>query len=326
NKALKGSNFKHQWTELLDAVCKSNTDNGRWISEYIREIFALKNKKKLRGIRTRLKEYASSHKDKILILSLSPLTLAWRETYTGEDRDAAVDIDNVMDPEDAEEQSYAPTPATPTPPTPKSVQDNTNNEGIQGISLPTESPSGSPSGSPKSAQSAQSALSPNTVVMENADPNKQELIDESPKTYDESLSESLKVNNESPRGTQRLPLTIGQKSFIKTGDLDKSKIVENEPSEDYETYVAKQKKIFDAEEQKLTAQRIFDDLASKNAKMNPGTEKEVLEPKFREALMSNGFNDDSINAIIRGMENDRIIERVGTELDGIRCDILRVIN
>jgi hypothetical protein len=73
-KELTGQNFKYQWTELLEAVIKRDDDNGRWVSEYVGKISALSNKKKLRSIRTRLKEYASAHKDKILTLEVSPLT------------------------------------------------------------------------------------------------------------------------------------------------------------------------------------------------------------------------------------------------------------
>ena len=96
-------------------------------------------------------------------------------------------------------------------------------------------------------------------------------------------------------------------------------------SEDYEAYVPRQKKIFDADP-KTSARQIFDGLVSKNAEANPSVEKGVLEQEYREALISSGFNGDDIDVIIEGMENDRIIERVTTELDGVLGDILRVID
>lgn len=71
------------------------------------------------------------------------------------------------------------------------------------------------------------------------------------------------------------------------------------------------------------ARRIFDELVSKNAEVNPSMEKGVLEQEYREALISCGFDAGDINVIIKGMENDKIIEKVGTDLG---CDILRVIN
>lgn len=66
------------------------------------------------------------------------------------------------------------------------------------------------------------------------------------------------------------------------------------------------------------ARRIFDELASKNVEENPGTEKEVLESRFREALISTGKFSD-IDLIIKNMENDGFVERIVTELG----DILR---
>jgi len=79
---------------------------------------------------------------------------------------------------------------------------------------------------------------------------------------------------------------------------------------------------FGAEE----ARRIFDKLVLKNAEANPSMEKGVFEQEYRETLISSGFNLGDINARIKAMENDKVIERVGTESDGIMCDILKVIN
>lgn len=95
------------------------------------------------------------------------------------------------------------------------------------------------------------------------------------------------------------------------------------PLEDYESYITRQKKIFGPLEQKLEARQIFNELAFKNKdEKNPGQENEVLESKFREAL---GFEESSIDMIIEDMVKDRIVERVVTELDGVRCDVLRKV-
>ena len=72
--------------------------------------------------------------------------------------------------------------------------------------------------------------------------------------------------------------------------------------------------------------RIFDDLSSKNVEVNPSMEKGVLEQEYREVFVSSGFNLDVIDIIIKGMENDKVIERVGTDIDGVICDILRMID
>ena len=72
-----------------------------------------------------------------------------------------------------------------------------------------------------------------------------------------------------------------------------------------------QKKIFGMAEQKSTARQIFEELALKNTGSNPGMEKEVLEPKFREELASSGFKECDIDIIIKDMENDGL-ERIST--------------
>jgi predicted transcriptional regulator len=102
-KVLVGSNFKHEWTELLDKVCKKDTENSKYVLEYIGKIDVLKNSWKLRGIREELARYVYSNRDKILVLSLHPLTLAWRATYTGGDK--PINVDNIADLENPEESS-----------------------------------------------------------------------------------------------------------------------------------------------------------------------------------------------------------------------------
>jgi len=150
--------------------------------------------------------------------------------------------------------------------------------------------------------------------------------------------ENLK-NDASDKNDSNAPIiTIEKKSLHITSD---SKVVksseqksindptlgnlDNEPL-DYKSYILRQKKVFDAEEPKVMARLIFDELASKSVEANPRMEKRVLEQEYREALISSGFSTDDIDVIIKGMESDKLIERVGTELDGVFCDILRVIN
>jgi hypothetical protein len=155
-KQLTDSNFPHEWTELLTTVINKDDDNGKWVLQYVGKIDVLRNKKKLRPIRTRLKGYASAHKDKILTLGISPLTLAWKETYTGGDK--AIDIDNVIDTEYIEE---IPTP-TPT----VSAPDSTKKEGTYDLTGVDR---------PESAQSAQSALPSGTAETEKEPPNTESI-------------------------------------------------------------------------------------------------------------------------------------------------------
>jgi hypothetical protein len=153
------------------------------------------------------------------------------------------------------------------------------------------------------------------------------------------LNESaLNALNALPDGTD----VIKDKGIVNNDDGSGQESSTNgnqqEPSEDYEGYVARQaEKVAEIDKEYLQNQkhneaqksaavrRIFDELASKNAETNPGT-NEVLESTFREALAYNGMSDADIDATIKGFENDKIIERVRTELDGVMCDILRVIN
>jgi hypothetical protein len=135
------------------------------------------------------------------------------------------------------------------------------------------------------------------------------------------------------------------------------------PIEDYEAYVDRQKRVFDAIEletqaqetpngaqhvagdrtepltrekdpiegktadQKSTFWRIFDELEREDAvrRSNP-EEAEVLGTKFREALVSSGkFSQVSSGdiAIIIEELGDGLIEQIYTELDGVICDIYR---
>ena len=82
-----------------------------------------------------------------------------------------------------------------------------------------------------------------------------------------------------------------------SNDLDKLKSEIPADKDSLEDYEARQA------ERKGEARRIFDELALKNAEENPGT-KEVLEPRFREALISSGkFSDADIDVTIKDMEN-----------------------
>jgi hypothetical protein len=66
----------------LDGVCKEDL----YISEYIgrdkdgRTDWSTKSNKKIRNVRKQLMKLLPSYKDKILIFSISPLGLAWKET------------------------------------------------------------------------------------------------------------------------------------------------------------------------------------------------------------------------------------------------------
>jgi hypothetical protein len=86
---LKDSKFAHEFIELLKTACQKN----EWVSQYIgvdkegRRDWSVGTNRKVREVRDRL--FKGANNDKILILDISPLTLAWRETYTGDDKDAS---------------------------------------------------------------------------------------------------------------------------------------------------------------------------------------------------------------------------------------------
>lgn len=130
--------------------------------------------------------------------------------------------------------------------------------------------------------------------------------------------ESEMTGKESPKEeSSQQQMSITNQNILEHNSKD------NNLQEDYENYITRQKKIFGSLDQKLAARQIFNELAFKNKnEKNPGQENEVLESKFREAL---GFEESSIDMIIEDMVKDRIVERVVTELDGVRYNILRKV-
>jgi replicative DNA helicase Mcm len=88
NNILKDSKFKHEFIELLKAACQRN----QWVSQYIgfdnegKRDWSVGSNRRVRQVRDRFTKGANN--DKIRILSISPLVLAWRESYTGGDKDA----------------------------------------------------------------------------------------------------------------------------------------------------------------------------------------------------------------------------------------------
>ena len=84
---LKDSKFKHEFIELLKTACQRN----QWVSQYIgfdnegKRDWSVGANRRVRQVRDRFTKGAN---DKILILSISPLVLAWRATYAGGGKDA----------------------------------------------------------------------------------------------------------------------------------------------------------------------------------------------------------------------------------------------
>jgi len=85
---LKDSKFKHEFIELLKIACQRN----QWVSQYIgfdnegKRDWSVGTNRRVRQVRDRFTKGANN--DKNLILSISPLVLAWRSTYAGDDKDA----------------------------------------------------------------------------------------------------------------------------------------------------------------------------------------------------------------------------------------------
>jgi len=75
--------------ELLKSACQRN----EWVSQYIgfdkegKRDWSVGTNRKVREVRDRLIKGANN--DKILIISISPLVLAWRATYVGGDKDVS---------------------------------------------------------------------------------------------------------------------------------------------------------------------------------------------------------------------------------------------
>jgi DNA replicative helicase MCM subunit Mcm2 (Cdc46/Mcm family) len=98
NKKLDGQPFKSEFIELLKAVCKDNVN----INEYVMKIdkgtgkrthdWNVETNRKVRDIRDKF--IKGPKDDRILRLNISPLTLAWKETYIGNETDVtdATDI------------------------------------------------------------------------------------------------------------------------------------------------------------------------------------------------------------------------------------------
>lgn len=92
-KRLTGQKLAFEFIELLKAVCKDNGD----IDGYVEKIdegerdWNVRTNFKIRQIREKFTK--GLRDERILILSLHPLTLAWRETYTGDDK--PIDADTI---------------------------------------------------------------------------------------------------------------------------------------------------------------------------------------------------------------------------------------
>jgi hypothetical protein len=77
---IKGSSFRHEFIELVKTVRKKNV----FIREYIGDDLHVKTNRKLREIRNRFVKLGDN---RILILSISPLILAWKDSFRGSDMD-----------------------------------------------------------------------------------------------------------------------------------------------------------------------------------------------------------------------------------------------
>jgi DNA replicative helicase MCM subunit Mcm2 (Cdc46/Mcm family) len=302
-KRLTDQKLPFEFIGLLKAVCNDD----QHISQYIgfnkedEHDWNVRTNIKVRYIRDKFTK--GQRDERILILNISPLTLGWRETYTGGDKEVTV-IDNESDVSDVSDVHIEPN---------KEIVESSNKVvNLDVISVVDSTVSDVSDVSDVHGKSNEEN-SDNDIVR---------------KSNDDS-SNSSKISNEgkNPGITCITPITLPtdkQESGIPDKDSleDKSK----NSSEDDEAYIAIQKKILGSEDQKLAARRIFNELAFKNANENPGTENEVLESKFKEILTSIGFNGDfaSLKIIIEDMVKDRTIEIIVKEReDGTTYNILR---
>jgi MoxR-like ATPase len=94
NNILRDSKFKHEFTELLKAAC----DNNELVSQYVgfdnegKRDWSVATNRRVRAIRDRYSKGAND--DEIIIFSDTPLVIAWRATYAGNDKDKAVNSNN----------------------------------------------------------------------------------------------------------------------------------------------------------------------------------------------------------------------------------------
>jgi DNA replicative helicase MCM subunit Mcm2 (Cdc46/Mcm family) len=310
-KKLTGQKFAVEFEQLLQAVCKDNV----CVSEYIgfnkegKRDWNVRTNRKVRQIRDKFTK--GPRDDRILILGISPLTIAWHDTYTGGDKEVSINVDAIDDYDESDMSGASDISGKRN----EEISDNSSNTNID-TNTDTKPEISNEDLIPDVTHVTHVTL-PNESS--NTEPSKQELIKES-SNIDSTKSNTGNTGNRGDLGKSKSEVISYVNSTI-------PKVVHNEPSEDYEAYVAKQAKkvaAIEKEEQKSTASRIFDELMLNRCGMNPGMEKEVLESKFRAALISNGkFNEGDIDVIIEDMENDGIIERICTELDGVLCDILR---
>jgi hypothetical protein len=101
---LRSSKFKYEFIELLKTACERD----EWVSGYIgfnkegKRDWSVETNKKVRYIRDRFTKGPNPFRDQILTLSISPLVLAWRNTYEGDDNDAVTDSNDGSSSQESE--------------------------------------------------------------------------------------------------------------------------------------------------------------------------------------------------------------------------------
>ena len=234
-KKLTGQKFKSEFIELLQAVCIDN----RYVSEYIgfskegKRDWDIRSNRKVRQIRDKFTKPKGPRDDRILILSIKPLTLAWRETYQGGDKDVTIDIDDDLDASDASDVSDM--DGKPN----EEISDNPSNEDT-GANTSIDSDI-------KQKISNDGGTLDVTCVTNVTTPN---LGSEAIKSATDSTDPGKRYNEEIPNSndTDTKSKISNNSSNENTGTGSDTKT--KEPlamSEDYEAYVARQKKVFDVQ-------------------------------------------------------------------------------
>jgi DNA replicative helicase MCM subunit Mcm2 (Cdc46/Mcm family)/transcriptional regulator with XRE-family HTH domain len=286
-KKLTGEKSGIEFVQLLHEVCKDNVS----VSQYIG--FDNKGKcdwnigtnKKVRYIH---EMFTRKLKDeRVLIINLHPLMLAWRETYTGSlfsggvveevgrggEEKGVIDPVDPVDLEKSQSENNSPSDGNIKQEWENSVQNFNGDETLEVNKVNKVNKSPPPQKSPPPPESTSTTL----------------------KTSD--AFRVFMLRQEEGKSLLQIAKVIG----VSNQTVDRILKGERHP------YAY-----------------IFFELVSKNAEANPSMERGALEQEYREALKSNGYGDDEINVIIKDIEDDKVIDPVYTEVDGELYRILRI--
>jgi DNA replicative helicase MCM subunit Mcm2 (Cdc46/Mcm family) len=260
-KKLTGQKFKSEFMELLQAVCKDNVYVDQYtmkLNEEGKRDWHVKTNIKVRQIRNKFTKGPKN--DKILILNISPLVLAWRETYEGSDKDAIINADNIdtdyydesdkndtsdIDKKWSEDNKLEGIPDNSNSTRPE-ITDNDIMSNITHITPITPSSKqdftkGSPSGSSGSGGEKDGLKDDTRTKHASIITNKHVISQVTSLAPVQGVTAIVPLE----RSARRLLTTIIT-TAQKTSLQDSEGQYGEEPIEDYEAYIARQKKLFEA--------------------------------------------------------------------------------